>query len=90
MASRMTLGRTAVFVQLNVGAALTALKEFEEDIFVCHDARSAEGTRVANPAHALIIGLPFKGEAVGSLKSELAGDRLRATVHDRFAARPAD
>lgn len=84
LATRRTLGRTAIFVELNVGAALEALAEFEEDIFMCHDALEKEGDKAANPAHALVIGLPFKGEAVGSLKSELAGDRLRGVVCDTF------
>ena len=30
-ASRMTLGKTAIFAELNVGKALKALKQFEED-----------------------------------------------------------
>lgn len=86
MGSRMKLGRTAIFAQFNAGAALAALAEFEEGIFLCHDPLLAERGWLANPAHALIVGLPFKGEAVGSLKAELAGDRLRAVVHDFFPA----
>ena len=86
MASRMSLGRSAIFAQLNIGAALAALAEFEEDLFVGRDPLGADGTKLANPAHALFIGLPFKGEAIGSLKAEIAGDRLRALVHDHFTA----
>lgn len=88
MGSRLTLGKTAVFVQLNVGEALDALAEFEEDIFFTPDPLEAVGDKLANPAHALCIGLPFKGEATGSLKSAVAGDRLRAVIRDRFPAHP--
>lgn len=86
MATRRTPGKTAVFVQVNVGAALDALAEFEEDVFVCHNPLEQEGTKAANPAHALIIGLPFKGETIGSLRSELAGDRLASVISERFPA----
>ena len=88
MASRMKLGANAAFVQLNAGEAIATLSEFEGPIFICHDPLPASDTALENPAHALIIGLPFKGEAVGSLKSEEAGDRLRALIRDRFPARP--
>ncbi|WP_156370209.1 hypothetical protein [Novosphingobium sp. Leaf2] len=86
MASRMKIGKTAVFVQFNVGDALSALAEFEEEIFVAADPLVADGVGLANPAHAVIVGLPFKGEAIGSLKAELAGDRLRAVIKDTFPA----
>lgn len=86
MASRRTLGKTAVFAQLNVGEAIESLAEFDEDIFVAADPLAATESALANPAHALVHGLPFKGEAVGSLKSELAGDRLRAVINDCFPA----
>jgi hypothetical protein len=86
MASRMSLGKKAVFVQINVGEAIKSLTEFQENIFVVADPLSADGPALANPAHALMCGLPFKGESVGSLKSELAGDRLRAVVRVVFPA----
>lgn len=85
-ASRMKVGKTAVFIQFNTGAALDALAEFNQEILICEDPLPADGAALANPAHALVVGLPFKGESLGSLKSELAGARLRATIFDRFSA----
>jgi hypothetical protein len=84
--SRLKLGKTAIFVEVNTGALLDALAEFEQDVTVVEDPLEAEEGLLANPAHALILGLPFKGEAVGSLKSEVAGDRLRELVLRRFPA----
>ena len=85
-ASRMNVGKTAIFDELNVGRALAALTQFDDDFHFLADPLPAEGSKLANPAHALLIGLPFAGEAVGSLKSELAGDLLQKTVHDKFPA----
>jgi hypothetical protein len=84
--SRLHMGKMAVFAELNVGAALGALKAFEADFYFREDALAAEGNMLANPAHALLIGLPFVGETVGSLRSEHAGDILRQTVRDTFPA----
>ncbi len=86
--SRLKLGLSAVFAELEVGRTLSILEEFESDIFYKEDPLSAEGPYLANPAHALLIGFPFKGEQVGSLKSEVAGDRIRQCIIDRFPAVP--
>jgi hypothetical protein len=88
--SRLTLGKTAVFAELNAGQALDALDEFESEFFFQLDPLVAEAGMLANPAHALLIGLPFKGEAVGSLRSELAGDLLRRRILRTFPAIDAD
>lgn len=88
--SRLKLGRNAVFAELQVGAALDVLREFAEDVFFRQDPLAAEGDKLADPAHALLIGFPFKGEQVGSLKSEVAGDRLRRCVSARFPAATKD
>jgi hypothetical protein len=84
--SHMKFGKTAVFAELTVGNALEVLQEFEQDIFFVADPIAAAEERLANPAHALLVGFPFKDEQVGSLKSEIAGDRLRLCVTDRFPA----
>jgi hypothetical protein len=84
--SGLKLGKTAVFAQLNVRRALDALAEFEEEIRVVKNPLPANGETLPNPAHALMLGLPFKGEAIGSLKSEVAGDRLRQTIMRTFPA----
>ncbi len=84
--SRLRLGRTAVFAELQVGDALAALERFDQDVSFVEDPLPAEGAMLANPAHALLIDLPFKGDHVGSLKSEAAGDYLRQCVRDRFPA----
>jgi hypothetical protein len=86
LGSRLTMGKTAVFAELNVRGALAALKAFEGDFHFREDALAKQGDMLANPAHALLIGLPFKGEAVGSLRSEHAGDLLRQTVIRTFPA----
>ena len=85
-ASRMNVGKTAIFAELNVEKALTALAQFEEEFHFLADPLPLDGSKLANPAHSLLIGLPFAGEAVGSLKSELAGDFIRKTVHGKFSA----
>lgn len=84
--SRLRLGLTAIFVELNVGEALHALAEFEQEVLVCEDPLQAENGYLPNPAHALILGLPFAGETVGSLRSEVASDRLRQIIRRRFPA----
>ena len=84
--SRLKLGKMAVFAELNVGNALESLAEFEQEVYFAADPLEAKGEALANPAHALLIGFPFLGEQVGSLTSELAGDRLRQCIHDRFPA----
>jgi hypothetical protein len=86
MSSVRKLGATSQFVELNVGRMLDALEEFEQEVFVCEDPIPAEGDALANPAHALVVGLPFAGEAIGSLRSELVGDRLRSLVCHTFPA----
>ena len=84
--SRLRFGRTAVFAELPVGIAAEALEPFDGEFFFVEDPLEAQGLALANLAHALLIGLPFRGEQVGSLKSEIAGDRLRVCIVDRFAA----
>lgn len=84
--SRMKVGSTAQFAQLQVGEALASLREFDELFDFVEDPLTAEGDYLANPAHVLLEGLPFKGEVVGSLKSELAGDLLARCVTQVFSA----
>jgi hypothetical protein len=86
MNSRLTLGKKAIFVEVNVKQILSVLAEYEQNIFVEENPEQAEGTRLANPAHALVIGLPFVGEAVGSLKSEIASDKIRQIICHTFPA----
>ena len=80
LASRMAIGKTACLCEINVGRALEALEEFADTFEFHADPLEPEGEKLPNPAHALLIGLPFEGEAIGSLKSELAGDLLRQNV----------
>jgi hypothetical protein len=86
MASRISFGKTAVFAETNVGESVDALRSFGEVFHFIDDPLKAEGTKLANPAHALMIGLPFVGEAIGSLKAELAGDLIARTVQRVFPA----
>ena len=84
--SRLNLGKTAVFAEVNTGKVLDVLAVFEQDISVVQDPLLAEKGALPNPAHALIVGFPFKGEAVGSLKSEVAGDKLKQIIIRKFPA----
>jgi hypothetical protein len=85
--SRMAFGKSACFVEMNVGSAVDALSIDGEEFWFREDSLEAEGTMLANPAHALLIGLPYKGEIIGSLRSEVAGDRLCRVIKRRFPAR---
>jgi hypothetical protein len=87
-ASRLKIGKTAVFAQFSVADALDALSDYEEAFDFIENELEAEGQCLANPAHALLRGLPFVGEAVGSLKSEVAGDLLASRVDEIFHANP--
>lgn len=84
--SRIALGKTARFAELNVGEAIVALSNFERAFWFQPDPVPQDGERLENPAHTLLIGLPFKGESVGSLNSELAGDLLRRCIRRTFPA----
>ena len=83
-----TPGKTARFVVFNTGKLLDVLEEFDREVFVCQDPLNAEDEAEANPAHALIVGLPFVGEEVGSITSEIIGDRLRRIASVGFPAHP--
>jgi hypothetical protein len=85
-ASRRTPGKTAVFAEMNVGDALQALSVFDNDFFFIEDPLPAEGEMLANPAHALLVGLPFPGVAIGSIQSEFAGQLLASVVLNTFPA----
>ncbi|MEK6637380.1 MAG: hypothetical protein AABY88_04775 [Pseudomonadota bacterium] len=86
LASRRSFGKTAQFAELNVGRALEALSYFDNDFYFCEDPLPEDGERLANPAHVLLIGLPFKGELAGSMTSELAGELLSGAVERLFPA----
>jgi hypothetical protein len=86
LASRRSFGKTAQFAELNAGKALEALSYFDSDFYFCEDPLSEDGEKLANPAHTLLIGLPFKGEPAGSMTSELAGELLSGTVERLFPA----
>jgi hypothetical protein len=86
LASRRSFGKTAQFAELNVEKALHALSYFDSEFYFCEDPLPTEGEKLANPAHALLIGLPFKGEPAGSMTSEFAGELLSGTVERLFPA----
>lgn len=86
-ASRIKVGATAKFAQIRVGEAIGNLRYFDERFDFIEDPLDLDGTALANPAHALMIGLPFAGESVGSLRSELAGDLLARCVNFVFDAK---
>lgn len=86
-ASTIKVGATAKFAQLEVGKALDSLRYFDDIFDFIDDPLDAEGDALANPAHALMVGLPFAGEAVGSLRSELAGDLIAKCVNLVFDAK---
>lgn len=78
--ARRNLGRSSVFAELNAGTTLSVLQSFEEQVSIVSAPLECEGELPADPAHALIVGLPFKGETVGSLRSEVAGDLLARRI----------
>lgn len=84
--THIKVGKTAIFAELNVGDVEEALEEFGDGFFFQHDPLPEDGEKLANPAHAILNGLPFIGEAAGSLKSEYAGDLLKNLVLDKFPA----
>ena len=81
-----SLGKTARFAELNVGHAVEALRVFDQDFYFCEDPLPEFDGKPANSAHVLLIGLPFKGEAIGSLRSEWAGELLSGVVLTTFSA----
>ena len=89
-ASRMKVGSTAQFAQLRVGDALEALSEFGDIFDFVEDELAADGDRLANPAHSLLMGLPFVDEVIGSLRSEVAGDLLARCITSNFRAKLED
>lgn len=86
MGSRLAIGKNAVFAVVKVGDAILSLSHFGMKFEFVADPLEEDGAKLANPAHALLLGLPFKGESVGSLNSELAGDLLVRAVNRLFWA----
>lgn len=84
--ARRKLGKNSVFAELNVGTTLSVLHEFDETIAIVSRPLAVEGDLPADQAHAVILGLPFKGEATGSLRSEVAGDLLARRIIRTFPA----
>lgn len=81
MKTRMNLGKKSRFAEIIVGDVLKKLSE-EDGISICfyEDFLHEEPGIPSNPAHAILKGLPFTGEKIGSLSSELAGDLLRECI----------
>ncbi len=86
LASRRDLGKTAIFIEFNVDAMFDKLTEFQHDVAVVRNPLFKCGNELANPAHALILGLPFQGEKSASLKSEVVGDKLKQIICHTFPA----
>jgi hypothetical protein len=88
MSSRITVGKNAVFAELNVADAISSLSHFGDKFYFEADPLAVDGDKLANPVHALLIGLPFKGETAGPLIAELASDLLSRKVRRIFWAHP--
>lgn len=88
MRSRLSVGKTAVHAVTNVGTALKALASFGTLFDFVENPLDAEVDKPANPAHVLMKGLPFVGEAIGSLNSDVAGALLCRTISRTFLAWP--
>ena len=86
IASRIIVGKNAVFAEMNVGDVSRQLEHFGGEFQFEADPLEPEGTKMANPVHALLIGLPFVGETIDSLKSEVANDLLTQVVRRIFWA----
>lgn len=78
--ARRKLGKNSVFAELNVGTALSVLREFDETIEIISNPLPATDEFPSDPSHGLITGLPIKDDAIGSLRSELAGDLLARRI----------
>lgn len=66
--------------QISVGDILAAGAEANRALSVVEDPIEAEPPKPANPAHALILGLPFAGAEKGSLDAVMASDLLARKI----------
>jgi len=89
MKTRMNLGKKSRFAEIIVGDVLAKMsKEDGISIDFYEDFLDKEPGIPSNPAHALLKGLPFTGEKIGSLDSELAGDLLRQCIVNEYPTFP--
>lgn len=89
MKTRMTLGKKSRFAEIVVGDVLAKMAQ-EDGISIAfyEDFLDEEPGIPSNPAHAILKGLPFTGEKIGSLSSELAGDFLRQCIVHEYPTFP--
>lgn len=76
------LGEDTCFAELAVSDIIEAGREAMTTFSVLHSpskAKLGEG-KLANPAHAIINGLPLEGLSIGSLTSQLVSDLLLTKV----------
>lgn len=86
LGSSLTLKPNGRLAEIGVSDIEAVGQEVGELLAVIEDALAANPPALANPAHALIDGLPFKGASIGSLTAELAGDLLKLRVSDLHPA----
>lgn len=75
-----TLKASHRLAQLSVSDILAVGEETKRALSVIEDPLEAEPPKPANPAHALIHGLPFAGAEEGTLDSVTAADLLARKV----------
>lgn len=80
MATAMRMKRNRRLAEIGVGDIEAVGREVGQLLQVMENTSPADLPVLANPAHAVINGLPFVGAPVASLQSELAGDLLALRV----------
>jgi hypothetical protein len=75
-----TLKASNQLAQISVADILAAGEEARRALLVIEDPVAAEPPKPGNPAHALILGLPFIGSDTGSLDALTAGDLLARKI----------
>lgn len=80
--SALTLSPNGRLAEIGVGTIEAVGREVGQLLHVAENALPAVTPALANPAHALIDGLPFKGAPVASLQNETAGDLLALRVSE--------
>lgn len=78
----MNLKPNGRFAQLSVADIVAVGEEVAQTLSVVEDPVAAQGDKPANPAHSLIVGLPFKGADQGELGAVLASDLLARKVSE--------
>ena len=88
LASRMTVRKSARFAEFTIQSVIAKLLDAQLawDVGCIPDPLPADGSKLANASHCLIVGLP-KGETP---EAEMVGDLIAAVVNALHWAMPGD